>query len=118
MIDNKDIIIKTELKWSNSYKWINLASGKISVPNSPGVYEVIAENGESLHIGMAGDLNRRLLKQLTGKGKHSTRDRIKEDLDLSNLKIRWALTKYPAAVEEYLHNNYKTKYSKIKKYLI
>lgn len=118
MIENQTIEIKEELKWSDLFNWQDLVSGKVNVPKSPGVYEVVSENCEEcLHIGMAGDLNRRIIRQLTGNKKHSTRDRIAKENDLSKLKVRWAETKFPASVEEYLHRKYKTKYSKIKKYL-
>lgn len=119
MIENQTINIKEELKWSNLFDWNDLISGKVNVPKTSGVYEVVSDSNDSLHIGMAGDLNKRIIKQLTGKGKHSTRKRIVENnVDLTKLKLRWAETKFPAAVEEYLHRKYKTKYSKIKKYLI
>jgi excinuclease UvrABC nuclease subunit len=88
MIENQSIIIKIKLKWSDSYNWNKLASGVIKVPKSPGVYEVFSEDSqEPYHIGMAGDLNRRILKQLTGKGKHSTRNTmINNGINLSKLQ--------------------------------
>ena len=49
-----------------------------------------------------------LRKLIRDKNKHSTRDRMKKKLaDLSNLKVRFAKTKYHSAVEEFLHQEHK-----------
>jgi excinuclease UvrABC nuclease subunit len=120
MIDYPPLEISEKLNWSNPYNWNDLVSKKINVPNSPGVYEVLSEDCDRcLDIGMAGNLNRRILKQLTGKGKHSTKKRMESKVDLTKLKVRWAETKYPAAVEEHLHRiaNPKPEYTIVKKYL-
>jgi len=118
MIDYPPLEIKETLKWSELHNWDDLASHKVKVPELPGVYEVLSEDCEKcLDIGMAGNLNRRILKQLTGKGKHSTKKRMEGKVDLTKLKVRWAETKYPAAVEEHLHRIANPQFTIVKKYL-
>ena len=99
-----DIIIP--LKWSRWYKWGDLEKGEITIPNTPGVYEVRSSDfNKCLDIGKAEKLNKRVLNQLIkGKGRHSTRDRIKLQInDFNELVVRWSETGNPAALEEYLH---------------
>ncbi len=120
MIENQAIKIKEELKWSEWFDWNDLLNDKIEVPICSGVYEVrIEDYKECLDIGKAANLrNRMLIRLIKGKYKHSTRDRMKKaNVNFNSLKVRWAETKYPAAVEEYLHNLHKTEFGTLPTYV-
>jgi len=111
-----------KLNWSEYYSFNELLKDArkdgISVPNKPGVYEVIDENGNVLHIGRASNLRSRVKQHLVkGKGKHSTRKRMLEDgVNFNNLKVRWAVTNWPNSAEEFLHKEFKKKYGCLPKY--
>ncbi|MEO1927153.1 MAG: GIY-YIG nuclease family protein [Nautiliaceae bacterium] len=111
-----------KLEWS---KWYNFSEiekdarqNGINVSNKSGVYEVINENGEILHIGRASNLRMRVKQGLVkDKTPHSTRKRMLEDgVNFNNLKVRWAVTDWPNSVEEFLHKKYKKKYGTLPKY--
>jgi len=111
MIENQTIEIKEELKWSNWIDWNYLVNCDVKkIPTSPGVYEVRSNDLKNcLDIGKAANLRNRMLGRLIrGIGKHSTRDRMKEKIsNFDQLKVRWAMTGSPAAIEEYLHKEHK-----------
>ena len=110
------------LLWSDVYKFEeikkNVKDGGINVPDKPGVYQVIDENGEIFHIGRASSLRRRVKQGFVkGKNKHSTRKRMLENgIDLNKLKIQWAVTEWPNCVEEFLHKKFKEKYKRLPKF--
>ena len=110
------------LNWSDWYKFEdvrkNVKEGGINVPNMPGVYKIMDENGEIIHIGRTSNLRQRVKQGFVkGKSSHSTRERIiKDNINLNELKIQWAITDYPNTVEEFLHKKFKKKYGKLPKY--
>ena len=113
------------IEWSEWFPWKKfLIHGKhpflgIKMPNKPGVYELkYLDSDERLTIGKASNLRSRVKQGLVkGQIPHSTGIRIKKAKeDTSNLVIRWAVTIYPSAVEEYLINEYIEKYGKRPKY--
>ena len=116
------IIPEIKLNWSNLYKFKeiqkNVRDGGINLPNTSGVYKVLDENNEIIHIGRASNLRSRVKQGFVkGNNKHSTRKRIIENgIDLTKLKIQWAVTEWPNSVEEYLHKEFKRKYGKLPKY--
>jgi excinuclease UvrABC nuclease subunit len=113
---------KIKLNWSDWYSVDALKEderkSKIKIPNHSGVYEVRDEFENILHIGRASNLRHRIRQALVkGKSKHSTRERmLKDKVDFKKLKIRWAKTEYPNAVEEYLHKKHKKIFGVLPKY--
>jgi excinuclease UvrABC nuclease subunit len=111
-----------KLNWSRWYSFDELREdarkSKIKIPDLSGVYEVRDKSGNVLHIGRASNLRHRIRQALVkGKSKHSTRERmLKDNIDFKNLKIRWARTDYPNAVEEYLHKKHKKIFNSLPKY--
>ena len=105
-----------ELNWSD---FTPVGTVKNSdLPAKAGVYEVINEKSETLHIGRASNLKARVMQAfIKDNSPHSTRERmVKNGVDINKLKIRWAQTDWPNAVEEYLHKEYKRKHSSLPKY--
>ncbi len=121
-IVNEIKIPTIRLHWSDFYSFDELLkdarSDGIKVPNESGVYEVINESGEILHIGRASNLRMRVKQGLVkGKTPHSTRKRMLEDgVNFDDLKVRWAVTDWPNSVEEFLHKEYKKRYGTLPKY--
>jgi excinuclease UvrABC nuclease subunit len=118
MIEN--ISLNLELNWSDWLDLNLLEKGDINIPNVSGVYEVRSEDcKECLDIGKATNLKKRFFNQLIlGKGKHSTRDRMKKaGVNFNKLKFKFAETENPSAVEEYLHNKHKKEFGKLPKYV-
>ena len=88
-------------------------TGGIKVPNIKGVYEVKLSNDTErrVYIGRAKNLRHRIKQCLVkGKSKHYAGKQIREELDVSELVIRWAETDRPCAVEEELHFLYLEKF--------
>ena len=115
-------IPKICLNWSELFCFEDIKKhvrdGGINVPNKPGVYKVLDENDEILHIGRASNLRQRIKQGFVkGKTPHSTRSRmLNEGIDLKKLKIQWAITYWPNSVEEYLHKKFKKAKKKLPKY--
>ena len=110
------------LEWSEIYSYDEIKKhvrdGGVNIPKRSGVYKILDENGEILHIGRASNLRNRI-KQGFVKGKtlHSTRKRMLENgVDFKKLKIQWALTDWPNSVEEYLHKKFKEEKGKLPKF--
>lgn len=113
-----------ELEWSDWVHWDDLTAdarhGGASVPNGkPGVYEAKFEDAEErLTIGKASDLRMRVKQGLVkGKTPHSSGQRIRAGEDTSKIRVRWAVTVWPAAVEEYLHNKHRYDFGRLPKYV-
>ena len=115
------------LDWSEWHCWDDVArlvkDGGVNVPHKSGVYEVRLESEDRrLTIGKAGSLRMRVKQHLIKEsGTHSAGRRIRADikgrkLSVSDVRIRWAVTDRPAAVEEELHMRYKGKFGELPKY--
>lgn len=111
------------LDWSDWHLWENIASdatipNSVTPPNKPGVYEVrLNGQDERLTIGKASNLRRRVKRGLVkGKLPHSSGQKIRADEDTAQIVVRWAETDRPAAVEEYLHRQYKDSFGQLPKY--
>lgn len=122
--DEQITIPPITLAWSDWYPWQALledarGSNGIHIPNrKPGVYEVrLIGNEARLTIGKAANLRMRVRQGLVkGKTPHSSGDRIRSLEDLALLEVRWALTDFPAAVEEALHKAYVKRFGALPKY--
>ena len=126
-IDREIHIEPIVLEWSEWHCWNDVAllvkDGGVSPPSSAGVYEVKLENEKSrLTIGRSSDLYMRVKQHLMKeKGSHSAGRKIRSDikkgeLSASDIRIRWAVTDRPAAVEEELHLRYKGRFGELPKY--
>lgn len=111
------------LDWSDWISWNALRiharePDGISVPSTPGVYEVkLIDSQERLTIGKTGNLRNRIKGGLVkGYFPHSTGERIREIEDVDHIVVRWAETDRPSAVEEELLRNYKEKLGKLPKH--
>ncbi len=106
------------LNWSKLYSFEDIKNRGVNIPNQSGVYKVLDENNEILHIGRASNLRNRIKQGfIKGKIPHSTRKRMLEDgIDFKKLKIQWALTSWPNSAEEYLHKQFKEEKGKLPKY--
>jgi hypothetical protein len=108
-----------DLDWSEWVLWNDILS--VTIPKNSGVYEVKSNDSDQRYtIGKASDLDIRIRKQLVKEGKknHSTGKRIRDaidrsEIDKSKIKIRWALTTRPSAVEEALHYAHYRKFGSI-----
>ncbi|MBU1101950.1 MAG: hypothetical protein KKA84_16255 [Bacteroidetes bacterium] len=117
-------IPKIILEWSEWYSWKEFLldarkiESAVKVPNKKGVYEVINEtNNEMLTIGKAGNLRMRVKQGLVkGKVAHSSGKKINISEDTAHIKIRWAITDRPSAVEEELHQQFIKIHKKLPKY--
>ena len=115
-------IPEIELNWSDLYSFEeiekNIKDGGVNVPDASGVYKVLDENNEIIHIGRASNLRNRVKQGFVrGKTPHSTRERmLKEGVNLKKLKIQWAVTDWPNSAEEYLHKEFKKNYKRLPKY--
>ncbi|MBM3472183.1 MAG: hypothetical protein FJX75_02780 [Armatimonadetes bacterium] len=102
------------LNWSYFWDWDEIANGTdddedIDLPPSePGVYRVIGgREVETLCIGRAANLRQRICSALiAGKAPHTAGCKIRENEDLSTVRIAWAVTNRPAAAEEELHRRH------------
>lgn len=112
------------LEWSDWYSWNDLLldcrSNKSApkVPSESGVYEVKEViNNIVLTIGKGSNLRSRIKQGLVkGKLPHSTGKIIRSNENVNKIKIRWAITERPSAVEEELHIQYKSKNNRLPKY--
>ena len=110
------------LNWSQLYSFEDIKKhakeGGVNIPNQSGVYKVLNENNEILHIGRASNLRHRIKQGFVkGKTPHSTRDRmLNEGVDFKKLKIQWAITDWPNSAEEYLHKKFKKEYGHLPKF--
>ena len=125
IMGEKEIIKIPEitLEWSEWYPWNKIKENArktgIKVPEERGVYQVKYRNeNECLTIGKSKNLRRRIKQQLL-KGKNHSEGKkiIKNNEDVSQIVIRWAITDRPAAVEEELHRKHKKKFGKLPKYV-
>jgi len=84
-----------------------------------GVYQIKARKRKSLmYIGRASNLRRRVKQGIVrGNGRHHAGKKIRKNENVSKLRIQWALTKRPAAVEEELHKKYSKRFGKLPKYV-
>ncbi len=112
------------LEWCAWQRWEDLEvdslrDGQLIVPeNEPGVYEV-AREGDALRlvIGRAANLCDRIIRRLVrGKHAHMAGRRVEAYEDLSKVRIRWALTDRPAAVEEELHQRHLCEFGVLPRY--
>lgn len=117
-------ISSIELEWSDWTPWVQLKadarSGGIKIPNKKaGVYEVkYKDSEERLTIGKASNLRMRIKQGLIkGKIPHSSGEKIRNQENMTELVVRWAITDRPAAVEEELHKRYFKKFDKLPKYV-
>ncbi|MCY3542929.1 MAG: hypothetical protein OXH22_02645 [Chloroflexi bacterium] len=126
-IDREIHIEPIVLDWSEWHCWDDVArlvkDGGANVPHKSGVYEVRLESEDKrLTIGKASSLRMRVKQHLIKEsGTHSAGRRIRGDikgrkLSASDIRIRWAATDRPAAVEEELHMRYKGKFGELPKY--
>lgn len=105
------------LEWSEWVPWSELAADTgtgdgIAVPHVSGVYEAKYQDQDiRLTIGQSSDLHQRVKRQLVqGKGRHSTRDRMKENqVDFARVVVRWAVTDWHVAAEAALHRQHEEK---------
>lgn len=113
------------LEWSEWVPWGDLkvdaryGSG-VKVPNrEAGVYEAkYIDAEERLTIGKASDLRMRIKQGLVkGKVPHSAGKRIRANEDVSGIVVRWAITDWPAAVEEELHRRHRHRFGRLPKYV-
>ncbi|MYE53620.1 MAG: hypothetical protein F4X34_00265 [Chloroflexi bacterium] len=127
-IDREIHIEPIVLDWSEWHCWDDVKrlvkDGGVNVPDDTGVYEVKLDcERKRLTIGKTGSSLRMRVKQALVKenGVHSTGQRIRADikngkLPASDIRIRWAVTERPAAVEEELHIRYQGKFGELPKY--
>jgi hypothetical protein len=102
------------LNWSYLWDWDEIAYGTDDdedvdlPPSEPGVYRVVGGRGVgTLCIGRAANLRQRICSALiAGKLPHTAGCKIRENEDLSTVRIAWAVTDRPAAAEEELHRRY------------
>ncbi len=103
------------LQWSHYERWEDIANPPEDdrpldlPPAQPGVYEVTGK-GEyrALYIGRARDLHDRITNALVkGTLPHHAGLKIRENENLADLEVRWAVTDRPAAAEEELHRQHR-----------
>ena len=125
MMDIRHIeIASITLDWSEWFAWSRFEldarsdSEGITLPDSPGVYEVRqVDNDERLTIGRASNLRMRVKQGLVkGKVPHSSGKSIRENEEVASIVIRWAITDRPAAVEEELHRRHIEFFGRLPKY--
>ena len=114
-----------ELKWSAWHRWEHLAvddrgGAGVQVPEgTPGVYEAKVEGEkERLVIGRASDLYERVKDSLVrGRKYHPAGNKIRANEDLSQVRVRWAITDRPAAAEEELHGQHRRHFGRLPRYV-
>lgn len=123
MVEDIITIPDITLVWSDWYYWNDLLvdgrSGGVKIPNGrPGVYEARENQADKrLTIGKSEDLRYRIRQGLIkGKALHSSGKRIRENVDLAKVQVRWAETDRPCAVEEELHKQYVSRFGEWPKY--
>jgi hypothetical protein len=113
-----------ELRWSEWHRWEDLQEDDrggrgVQVPDgSPGVYEAKLEAEPArLVIGKASDLRARVKQGLVkGHRPHPAGAGIRTHEDLSQVRVRWAVTDRPAGAEEGLHRLHRRRFGKLPKY--
>ncbi|MBN8856560.1 MAG: hypothetical protein BGO55_24090 [Sphingobacteriales bacterium 50-39] len=119
-------IEKITLEWSGWHSFseisLDVRNAKLKIPDKAGVYEVIPRKGcdKKLTIGQTSNLRDRIRQGLvSGTAPHSTGKRIRKafsNADFKNIKVRWAVTIRPKAVEEDLHKSYRAMFNCLPKY--
>jgi hypothetical protein len=98
------------LAWSPWTPWEDVErEDGVTLPSGPGVYEVKrrGEDGPLLHIGKADILQRRCQEYLVRrKGPHSAGERMYRAENVNSLRVRWAETQHPLAIEGKLHRRH------------
>ncbi len=124
-MEREEIVIPLiVLDWTEWVAWSDLgldarsdpAAGR--VPHTPGVYEVkYRDREERLTIGKAASLRMRVKQALVkGKAGHPAGEKIRAKEDTTQIVVRWAATKRPAAVEEELHLQHVARFGRLPKY--
>ncbi len=112
------------LGWSRWELWEDLAKTLprglgIELPRGkPGVYEArLVGEEERLVIGKATDLARRIKDGLLrGYIAHPAGRKIRTHEQIRLVQVRWAITEYPAAAEEVLHQRHVKTFGRMPKY--
>jgi hypothetical protein len=113
-----------ELRWSEWHRWEDLVKDDrggrgVQIPEgTPGVYEAKLEGEEErLVIGKASDLWVRVRQGLVrGHTGHAAGAKLRANEDLSQVRVRWAVTDRPGAAEEELHQRHLRRFGKLPKY--
>ena len=113
-----------ELHWSAWHRWEDVAKDDrgargVQIPEGiSGVYEAKLEGEkERLVIGKAADLWGRVRQGLVrGNLRHDAGGKIQANEDLSQVRVRWAVTDRPSAAEEELHKQHQTRFGRMPKY--
>ena len=113
-----------ELRWSAWHRWEDVArddrgAGGVQIPEGiSGVYEAKLEGEkERLVIGKAADLWARVrLALVRGSVRHDAGGKIRANEDLSQVRVRWAVTDRPSAAEEELHKQHQRRFGRMPKY--
>ena len=99
------------VRWSEWFRWSDIASGRIRAPRRAGVYEVRRRDQElRLTIGETNLLARRVSYLVRGTGPHSAGERIRAGEEVVNLLVRWAATEQHEEVEQYLHGAHRARF--------
>jgi hypothetical protein len=114
-----------ELKWSPWHRWEQMVvddrgGAGVQVPEgTPGVYEARLEGeDERLVVGRASDLYERVKDSLVrGRKRHPAGSKLRANEDLSQVRVRWAITDRPAAAEEELHRLHRRRFGRLPKYV-
>ena len=123
----EDVLIelpRVGLGWFPWVRWEHLAEYDVPLRDLPsgesGVYEaVISDREERLTIGRASDLRARIIQGLIkGAISHTAGERIRAQEDLTRVRVRWALTERPAAIEEELHLRHIAEFGRLPKYVV
>ena len=112
------------LEWSRWERWDDVAEYGLAILDlprgKPGVYEVRLQGSEErLTIGRASNLRQRILHGLIrGGSPHEAGAKIRNQEDVHQILIRWALTDRPAADEEELHRRHLAHFAHLPKYTL
>ena len=110
-------ILMSELaavRWSEWFRWGDIASGRIRAPRRAGVYEVRPRDQEMrLTIGETNLLQRRVSYLVRGTGPHSAGERIRASEDVANVLVRWAVTERHEEVEQHLHGAHRDRFGRL-----
>jgi len=112
------------LEWSRWERWDDIAEyglAFLDLPRGkPGVYEARLQGSEErLTIGRASNLRHRILNGLIrGHASHPAGGKIRDQEDVHQVLIRWAVTDRPAAAEEELHRRHLARFGHLPKYTL
>jgi hypothetical protein len=112
------------LPWSRWERWEHVAEYGAAILDLPldesGVYEVRLEGSEErLTIGRATNLRQRILHGLIrGGSPHEAGRKIRDQEDVRQVVVRWAVTDRPAAAEEELHRRHLATFGHLPKYTL